>query len=141
MGFFRSLFRLFGSIFGLAKDPTEKAIRAPFWKAREDLTQDYNEMREAVSDLIKIKNEKVKKLNKLLETLDSFNTKMLGAANRFKETGEKEQNEKRITDLQADIQTQSNLIEKYKAQLNDFQQQLKNLQQEESETVAVWLNT
>ena len=160
MSFFGSLRRFLSSLFGLAEGKTERAtdalvsssadsIRAQFRKTREDWTRDYTQMREAVADLIRIREMKMDEVKRLNRDSDELEQKMEGAIALFKKTpderyrqafgqlaNQNEVAEKRIAELLVEIDEQQKAIERYKSKLMDQQRQIEVLGKEEAETVA-----
>jgi phage shock protein A len=147
-------------MFGLAEGKTQRvtdkmvtanadAIRSQFRKTKEDWSKDYQEMREAIAELIRIrelKSEEVKKVSKQCEELQQ---KMAGAIELYKKTPDErykaayaqlaekfEQNEQRVKELETEIDQQHQAIERYKIRLLELQTQIESLNKEESETVA-----
>lgn len=160
MSFFSSLSRMFASLFGIAEGKTERAtdafvtgspdtIRAQFRKTREDWTRDYSQMREAVADLIRIREMKMDEVKKLTRESDDIEQKMAGAIQLYKKSPDErfreaygslasknEETELRIKDLLAEIDEQQKNIERFKIRLTELQRQIEAIGKEESETVA-----
>lgn len=160
MGFLGSIWRMISTTLGLVEGKTERttdalvsgspdAIRNQFRKTREDWTKDYSQMREAVAELIRVREmrtDEVKRLNNESENIDQ---KMAGAIELFKKNPdpryreaygklatEKEQKESRIKELVGEIEEHQKQIERYKSRLMEFQRQIDALSKEEAETVA-----
>lgn len=160
MSFFGSIGRFFSSLFGLAEGKTQRAtdamvsgspdaIRAQFRKTREDWTRDYTQMREAVAELIRIREMKMDEVKQLNKQSDELEQKMAGAIELFKKTpderyraaygqlaAQNESTEVRIKELVAEIDEQQKGIERYKGRLLELQRQIESLSKEEAETVA-----
>lgn len=160
MGFFRSLLRFIGAIFGQAEGGTERAtdmlltsspdaIRNQFRKTREDSIRDYNQMRDAVAELCKIRDSKVVEMNELTNSSKQADSMMLGAIESFKKTSDerykeayarfaadKEKFESRLDELETEVAQQDKMIESYKGRLMSLQKDIEDLKKEEAETVA-----
>lgn len=160
MSFFQSISRFFTSFFGLAQGKTERmtdkmvsanadTIRAQFRKTKEDWTRDYQEMRNAIAELIAVRDQKKFDVQKLQIENDEISQKMQGAValyqqhpdEKYKEAyarlaDRREDNENRVQALQKQITEQSQGIDVYKKRLIELQQQIDSLTKEEAETVA-----
>jgi phage shock protein A len=148
------------SAFGVAEGATEMAtdrfvsgspetIRAQFRKTKEDWTRDFNQMRNAVAELIRIREMKTDEVRKLDKESTELEQKMAGAIELYKKNPDpryreayaalaarNEQLEARMKELEGEIEEQKKQIETYKSRLGEFQQQIENLSKEEAETVA-----
>ncbi|WP_161597719.1 PspA/IM30 family protein [Fluviispira multicolorata] len=160
MGFLDSLGRFFSSAFGLAEGKTQRmadkmvtsnadAIRSQFRKTKEDWSKDYQEMREAVAELIRIREMKSEEVKKISKESEELQQKMSGAIELYKKTPDErykaayaqlaeksEKNEQRVKELEAEIDEQQQAIERYKVRLLELQTQIDSLNKEEAETVA-----
>lgn len=160
MSFFNSLGRFFSSVFGLAEGKTQRmtdkivtsnadTIRSQFRKTKEDWSKDYHEMREAVAELVQIREMKSEEIKKIIKENEELKQKMSGAIELYKKTPDEryksayaqladkfEKNENRIKDLEVEIDEQHQAIERFKARLLELQSQIDSLNKEESETVA-----
>lgn len=160
MSFFDSLGRFFSSIFGLAQGKTERAtdklvtssadaIRSQFRKTKEDWSKDYQEMREAVAELIRIREMKSEEVKKISKESEELQQKMAGAIELYKKNPDEryktayaqlaeksDKNEGRIKELENEIDEQQQAIERYKVRLIELQNQIDSLNKEEAETVA-----
>ena len=160
MGLFSSIGRFFGTLFGIAQGSTERAtdamvsgspdaIRSQFRKTKEDWTREYQEMRDAVAELIRIREMRLVEIKKLNSQSDELEQKMNGAITLYKKTpderykqaygqiaAENEKVELRIKELMQEVDTQNSNIDRYKSRLMEFDKQIKELGQEEAETVA-----
>ncbi|APJ02856.1 PspA/IM30 family protein [Silvanigrella aquatica] len=160
MSFFDSLGRFFSSVFGLAEGKTQRAtdkmvtsspdaIRSQFRKTKEDWSKDYQEMREAVAELIRIREMKSEEVKKISRESEELQQKMAGAIELYKKTPDErykaaytqladkaEKNEQRVKELEAEIDEQHQGIERYKVRLLELQTQIDSLNKEEAETVA-----
>ncbi len=160
MGFFSSLSRFFRSMFGIAEGNIERTtdkiisgspenIKAQFRKTKEDWTRDYSTMREAVAELIRIREMKMDEVKKLNKESDEVEVKMAGAIELFKKTPDErfrsaygqlaaknEGIELRIKELMVEIDEQQKTLERYKLRLLELQRQIEDLSKEEAETVA-----
>lgn len=160
MGFFRSIGRFFATLFGLAQGSTERAtdalltaspdaIRSQFRKTREDWVNDYNQMKDAVAELCKIRQSKSDEVERLQRTADQLSKKMAGAIELFKKNGDEALRESysrfasereklviREDELVEQITEQEVLIETYKGRLLTLQENIEKLKEEEAATVA-----
>lgn len=160
MGLFRSFLRFIRTIFGLAEGTTERAtdalltssadaIRSQFRKTREDWLRDYNQIKDAITELTVIFDQHNAEMQKLSKQSNEIDAKMVGAINLFKKSGdeslrikygqlaeEKTQLEARIDDLEKQLDDEHKVIENYKEKLTDLQTSIENLKQEEAATVA-----
>ncbi|KAB8040009.1 hypothetical protein GCL60_07020 [Silvanigrella paludirubra] len=160
MSFFNSLGRFFSSVFGLAEGKTQRmtdkmvtsnadAIRSQFRKTKEDWSKDYQEMREAVAELIRIREMKSDEVKKISKESEELQQKMAGAIELYKKNPDEryksayaqladksEKNEQRVKELEAEIDEQQQAIERYKVRLLELQTQIDSLNKEEAETVA-----
>jgi cell division septum initiation protein DivIVA len=127
MSFINSLGRFFASVFGLAQGKTERmadkmvassadAIRSQFRKTKEDWTKDYQEMREAIAELIRIREMKSDEVKKIIRENEELQHKMNGAIELYKKNPDEryksaytqladkaEKNEQRIKELETEI--------------------------------------
>jgi phage shock protein A len=160
MSFFNSLGRFFSSVFGLAEGKTQRmtdkivtssadAIRSQFRKTKEDWSKDYQEMREAVAELIRIREMKSEEVKKITKESEELQQKMAGAIELYKKTPDErykaaytqladksDKNEQRVKELEAEIDEQHQAIERFKVRLLELQTQIDSLNKEEAETVA-----
>ena len=160
MSFFDSLGRFFSSVFGLAEGKTQRmtdkivtssadAIRSQFRKTKEDWSKDYQEMREAVAELIRIREMKSEEVKKITKESEELQQKMAGAIELYKKTPDErykaayaqladksDKNELRVKELEAEIDEQHQAIERFKVRLLELQSQIDSLNKEEAETVA-----
>lgn len=160
MSFFDSIGRFFSSVFGLAEGKTQRmtdkivtssadAIRSQFRKTKEDWSKDYQEMREAVAELIRIREMKSEEVKKITKESEELQQKMSGAIELYKKTPDErykaayaqladkfDKNEVRVKELEAEIDEQHQAIERFKVRLLELQSQIDSLNKEEAETVA-----
>lgn len=160
MGFFKSMFRFVSSLFGLAQGQTERmtdamvsatpdAIRAQFRKTRDDWTKDYHDMRDALSELIRIREARSAEIDKLENDLRAAVDKMAGAITLYKQTpderfreaygqnaAKKAELDQRKQDLMTQLDLQNKTIDAYKGRLIDLHKQIEALSKEEAETIA-----
>lgn len=160
MGFFSSLWRAISTLFGLAEGGTEKAtdklltsspeiISAQFRKTQQDMVKDYNQMKDAVAELCKIREGKQNEVERLHKEANDLATKMAGAIRVYKDKQDEKMREaygrfaaaktkadQRVDELVNEITTQNSTIEAYKGRLMSLEQDIKDLKQEEAETIA-----
>lgn len=160
MGFFNSFWRFLSTIFGLAEGTTERAtdklltaspdaISSQFRKTREDWIKDYNQMKDAVAELCKIREAKTSEVEKLNKENHDLATKMTGAIETYKKNGDERLREaygryaakresitQRTDELVKEITEQAALIETYKTRLTVLQENIEHLKQEEAETIS-----
>lgn len=160
MGFLSSFGRFLKSALGLAEGKTERltdkmvtgspeAIRSQFRKTKEDWNRDYQEMRNAIAELINIRDIKVEETKKLEREAEELQQKMAGAIELYKKNPDErykaaygqlaerfEANEQQSKTLSAQIDEQHKAIEHYKVRLTELQNQISALNKEEAETVA-----
>lgn len=160
MGFFRSLWRLISTCFGLFEGGTQRAtdtlltsspdaIRNQFRKTREDMVRDYEQMKAAIAELMTIRDGRAKELAALNEEVAKYDAAMTQAVETFKRTQnenaravyaalaeKKEGADTEIDRLEAEVATQDQTIAAYKGKLQELQESIANLKREEAETVA-----
>lgn len=160
MGFLNSMGRFLKSMFGLAQGKTERltdqmvtasadTIRSQFRKTKEDWSRDYQEMRNAIAELINIREMKMEEVKKISRESEELQQKMSGAIELYKKNPDErfksayaqlaqkyEENEQRIHTLETEIDEQQKGIERYKTRLKELQSQIDSLNKEEAETVA-----
>jgi len=161
MGLFSSIGRFFSNVFGLASGAIDEAsdnlasgsagaIKAQFRRTKEEWLKQYNDMREAVSQLMVVREQKKNEMEKLQEEEDDLIIKMEGALNEAQNnpsnTGHQEAYERffnrkneideRQETLSSEIdQSEAQLVD-FKKKLSNFQAEIKKLEQEEAETIA-----
>ena len=160
MGFFSGLYRLFATMFGLAEGATQRgtdkmltasaeSIKSQFRKTRDDAIRDFDAMKEAVGQLITIREDKAQLLQNFSKASKDYAAKMAGAIDLYKKhqdekyklaygkfAEEHEKAEARIDELEAEIHEQDKLIDGYKLKLQELKDNIDNLKNEEAETVA-----
>ncbi len=160
MGFFRAIFRFIITLGGLLEGSTQRAtdamltaspdaIRSQFRKTREDWINDYNQMKDAVAELCKIRDSKSEEVTKIQRIVTDLGKKMAGAIELFKKNGDEALRESysrfagereklviREDELLEQITEQEVLIETYKARLMTLQENIEKLKEEEAATVA-----
>lgn len=161
MGLFNSLSRFFSNLFGLASGALEEAsdsmissspgaIKAQFRRTKEEWLKQYNEMRDAVSQLMVIREQKKNEMGHLQVEEDDLVAKMDGALNEAEKTPENQQHQtayerffnrkseidKRQEQLENEIANAENQLLEFKTRLTDLQAEIKKLDQEEAETIA-----
>lgn len=160
MGFFRSILRFFATLFGLAEGTTERAtdamltasadtIRSQFRKTREDAINSFNNMKDAIAQLITIRDDKAATLQSLNKKSVELDNKMKGAIDSFKKNNdprlreayakfaeERESTETKIDELEIEIADQDKIINGYKLKLKELQANIDKLKTEEAETIA-----
>ncbi len=159
MGIFRSIYRYIITLGGLIESgidgstddllSTPSGIKASYQKTRENWTQQYSEVREAVAHLMMVLEQKRKRVNELKAEADQVKIKLKGAVGKFKETNdtryqqafnelytrdqaigvEQEQLDKDVQELHAKVDT-------YKVKLNDMQKRITDLKKKEASAIA-----
>lgn len=161
MGLFSSLKRYLANLFGAASGALEEsadditsgstgAIKAQFRRTKEEWLKQYNEMRDAVSQIIVIREQKKNEMEKLHKEEEELIVKMDGTLieaekdlnnDQHKTAYERYFNRKREIDirqeqLENEVNTTENQLKDFKLRLTDLQSEIKKLDQEEAETIA-----
>ncbi|MFW5830177.1 MAG: hypothetical protein ACOCXA_07945 [Planctomycetota bacterium] len=159
MGILRSMWRFVSTLGGLVgsgiDESTERmvttpaGIKATFRQAREEWTQQYQEVRDAVSQLIVVVEQKTAEIERLGQEQDELGMRMDGAIERFKETEDpkyrsafaeaharSEAIAARVEQLKGEKTEVERQVAGYTAQLKDMQQRIQELDQKESQALA-----
>ena len=159
MGLFSSLKRyiltLGGLIGGDIDSQTDKmlstpsGVKATFQQTRENWTEQYAEVREAVAQLMMVLEQKKNTVTKLSEQLNEVQVKMRGAVNQFKKTNDnryqqafselykQEQNIKAEQEnLDQEIKGLQGKVVQYKEKLTDMQKLIQDLKKQEAAAIA-----
>ncbi len=159
MGILGSMWRFVSTLGGLAGSSidektdamltTPAGIKGTFRQSREEWTKQYKEVRDAVSQLVVVIEQKTSEIDTLTEEREDVSTKMNGAIERYKDTNEEKYKEAfadaharegeidaRLESLQTEKKNVEQQVEGYKARLVEMQDRIKNLDKEEAEALA-----
>lgn len=160
MSFFKSLFRFVGTMFGLGAGATERAtdklltaspeaIKSQFRNSRESLARNYAEIRDAVAQLLVIRESKSREIQSLQASSLKLDAMMRGSIAEYQKNQDerlriayanlaedKEKTDQRVEVLEREVADQDKMIESYKLRLVDLQHSIEDLKKEEAETVA-----
>ena len=159
MGIFSAIYRyvvtLGGLIGGDIDGQTDKmlatpsGIKATFAKTRENWTEQYAQVREAVAQLMMVLEQKKNNVDKLQKEAADLKVKMNGAVERFKATNDVKYKEAfgklhaRDQELQVEqerlngeIQELHGKVGEYKKQLAEMQGRIQELKNQESQAIA-----
>ena len=161
MGLFNSLTRFFSNLFGAASGAIDEAtdsmasnspgaIKAQFKRTKEEWLKQYNEMRDAVSQLMVVREQKKNEMEALQNEEDDLVLKMEGALSEAEKDPEnashqqayerffqrKQEIDARQEQLEIEIQQSENQLKDFKTRLTSLQAEIKKLEQEEAETIA-----
>ncbi|MFW5828828.1 MAG: hypothetical protein ACOCXA_01085 [Planctomycetota bacterium] len=159
MGIMRSMWRFFSTLGGLvgsgidertdAMLTTPNGIKATFRQAREEWTTQYKEVRDAVSQLLVVAEQKATEIEKLDREHDELATRMNGAIERYKETGEETYKQAfadaherlqeitgRLETLQGEKAEVERQVAGYKARLKEMQARIQDLDKQEAQSLA-----
>lgn len=159
MGMFSSIWRFVSTLGGIVGSKVDQAtegmlttpagIKATFGQARGEWTQQYKEVREAVSQLMMLIEEKDQEIQKLNKEHEEVTTKMNGAIEKYKETGEdkyreaftaahdrQKELESRMETLETEKAGLEDKVTGYKDRLTEMQRQIQDLDGKEAEAIA-----
>lgn len=159
MGFFRSIIRFITTLGGLlgnrvdettdAMSTTPEGVRAAYRQTRDNWVKQYKDVREAVSQLMSVMDQKHAEIKKLQAEQEELETKKRGSVEKFRETrDEKYQtlfqdfhakvtaNDERLKELAAEVTDLERQVGNYKIRLTEMQQKIDNLSRQEAEAIA-----
>jgi len=159
MGIFASISRFIFTLGGLLASKvddgsdaivsTPAGVKAAYRQTRDKWTKQYHDVRDAVSQLMMVMEQKLAEIKSLEEEERNLEVKKRGAVEKFRETkDEKYQKafqdyhtrdaevERRLAELQTETQTLRTQIDRYKGQLTEMQAQIVNLDKKEAEAIA-----
>ncbi|NRA40382.1 MAG: hypothetical protein HRU15_19720 [Planctomycetes bacterium] len=159
MGLFGSIWRFVSTLGGIVGSKVDQAtegmlttpagIKATFGQARGEWPKQYKEVREAVSQLVMLIEEKDQEIAKLNKEHEDVTTKMNGAIEKYKETDEDKYREaftsaherqKELETRMATLETEKAALEDkvtgYKDRLTEMQRQIQDLDGKEAEAIA-----
>jgi chromosome segregation ATPase len=159
MGMIKSVIRFITTLGGLLSSKVDEGtdsltstpagVKAAFRQARENWTKQYHEVRDAVSQLMMVIEQKRTEVKKLEQEQEQLEVKKRGAVERFKATrDEKFQTmfqeyhgrlgtvATRLGELNGEIAPLEQQIERYKLKLTEMQNQIANLDKQEAEAIA-----
>lgn len=159
MGMFRSMIRFITTLGGLlsskvdegtdAITTTPAGVKAAYRTARGQWTKQYHEVRDAVSQLMMVIEQKRAEIVALRKEQDELETKKRGAVERFKATREEKfqtafsdyhkrlgEVDARQTQLAEEVETLEKQIEGYKLKLTEMQSRIRDLDKQEAEAIA-----
>ncbi|EKD27674.1 MAG: hypothetical protein ACD_79C00639G0001 [uncultured bacterium] len=161
MGLFSSLSRFISNLFGLASGALEEAsdsmasssagaIKAQFRQTKQEWLKQYNEMRDAVSQLMVIREQKRNEMEILEKEKDEISVKIEGALNEAEKDRNnpthfqayerffkrKQEIDARQAQLETEIKQSEGQLFEFKQRLTNLQAEIKKLDQEEAETIA-----
>ncbi len=160
--FFGSIFRAIGRVFRIGAGRVEnasdaalagspEAIRATFRMTKDKWIKEYKELEAGVSQIILIREQRADELTKITEKIEKLEQRMEGALALAEEKpGEQEKHGDayarfqkehaeavaRAEELTKEVDTLSKRAEDYKIQLTRFERDIKNLDQQEAESIA-----
>ena len=131
----------------LATSPA--GVKAAFRQARERWTGQYHEVRDAVSQLLMVMEQRRAEIKKLEQEQEQLETKKRGAVEKYKATREERYQsafqeyhgrlaviDGRLVELNHEVEEMQGQIERYKVRLTEMQQQIQNLDRQEAEAIA-----
>lgn len=156
---FASIARLFRALFGAAEGKTDRltakllespdAIRGIYNDHRRTKQKEYNELRESVAGLIRIRDERKQRIDTNKESVYALQNKAQMCVKRFQETQDEQykdaycnfaaQAEELVQKIQQDedqFQIEQDNIKVFTQQLKDMQQEIENLNQQEREAIV-----
>ncbi|MBI1290582.1 hypothetical protein GC173_04980 [bacterium] len=159
MGFFASLKRYIFTLGGLLASrvdegtdsivSTPAGVKAAYRQTREKWMKQYHDVRDAVSQLMMVMEQKLDEIKKLEAEDRALETKKRGAVEKFRETSDEKYQkafqdyhareaevERRLAELNAETQTMREQIDRYKGQLTDMQGRIAGLDAKEAEAIA-----
>lgn len=159
MGLVRSVIRFITTLGGLlsskvdegtdALTSTPAGVKAAFRQARDKWTRQYHEVRDAVSQLMMVIEQKRAEVSSLEKENEQLEVKKRGAVEKFKSTREQKyqmlfgeyhahlaKNEARLAELDGEVKEMEGQIERYKLKLTEMQSQIQNLDRQEAEAIA-----
>lgn len=159
MGIMSSLWRFVSTLGGLVGSKVDSAtegmlttpagIKATYAQARDEWTKQYKDVREAVSQLMVVIEQKSDEIDQLETEHEALNTRMAGAIERFKATDEQKykdayaqdhqrQNEiqERTEQLRQEREEVESQVVGYKARLKEMQDRIQDLDQKEAQALA-----
>jgi len=159
MGFFKSIARFFTTLGGLLSSrvdegtdsmvSTPSGIKAAYRETRERWKKHYQEVRDAVSQLIMVMEQKRSDIERLEAEAKDLEVRKRGAVERFKATKE-EAYQKRFQDyharaaevagmlegLNGEVEGLRDQVDRYKKKLTEMQAQIGDLDKQEAEAIA-----
>lgn len=159
MSIFRSLFRFVTTLGGLLSSKVDEGtdallttpagIKAAFKSTRDTWTRQYHEVRDAVSQLLMVMEQKRAEIEKLQQELKDAEIRKRGAVEKFKATKEEKyqvafsQTHTRIGEIEARLQVlntevvqMEKRVDGYKLRLTEMQANINKLEKQEAEAIA-----
>jgi phage shock protein A len=159
MGIMGSLWRFVSTLGGLVGSSVDSAtegmlttpagIKATYAQARDEWTKQYKDVRDAVSQLMVVIEQKADEIDRLEAEHEALNVRMAGAIERFKATDESKYKEayakdhvrqKEIQERTEQLRQEREEVEKqvagYKARLKEMQERIGDLDQQEARALA-----
>ncbi|MEQ8819821.1 MAG: hypothetical protein RLY93_06220 [Sumerlaeia bacterium] len=159
MGIVSSVIRFITTLGGListsvdegsdALTTTPKGIKAAFKVTRDKWTKQYHEVRDAVSQLMMVMEQKRSEIVRLEKEQEELEIKKRGAVERFKATREPKYQqafqaahtrlgevETRLDQLAQETQDLEKQVDRYKLKLQEMQKQISELDRKEAESIA-----
>lgn len=159
MSIFRSLFRFVTTLGGLLSSKVDEGtdallttpagIKAAFKTTRDTWTRQYKEVRDAVSQLLMVMEQKRAEIEKLQQELKEAEIRKRGAVEKFKSTKEEKYQlafqqahtrigeiESRLQELNTEVETMEKRVDGYKLKLTEMQANIGKLDKQEAEAIA-----
>jgi len=124
-------------------------VKAAFRQARDTWTRQYHEVRDAVSQLMMVIEQKRAETKKLDQEQQQLEVKKRGAVEKFKATRDEKfqalfqeyhvrlgQVDVRTVELNREVEDMQGQIDRYKLKLTEMQTQIQNLDRQEAEAIA-----
>ncbi len=159
MGIFNSVIRFVTTLGGLLSSKVDEGtdalvstpagIKAAFRETRDQWTKQYHEVRDAVSQLLMVMEQKRNEISELEKELQSIEVKKRGAVEKFKQTREDKYQqafqaahtrsseiEVRLQTLNAEVTDMERQVDRYKLKLQEMQTNISGLDQQEAQAIA-----
>jgi phage shock protein A len=159
MGVFKSIRRFIFTLGGLlasrvdeetdALVSTPAGVKAAFRQTRDRWTKQYHEVRDAISQLMMVMEQKKAEIKRLEAEDKDLEIKKRGSVEKFRETRDErfqkafqdyhtreQEVEKRLEELSRETVELDQQLERYKIKLTEMQKQIANLDRQEAEAIA-----
>lgn len=159
MSVFRSIARFFSTLGGLFSSKvdegtdsmvtTPSGVKAAFRKARQDWTRQYHDVRDAVSQLMMVMEQRRSEIKSLEKERDELETKKRGAVEKFRQTKEEKYQTlfqdyhtrlgevvARLEELNRETADMEGQVERHKGRLVEMQKRIQDLDKQEAAAIA-----
>lgn len=159
MGVFKSIKRFIMTLGGLISSKVDDGtdamitspagVRAAFRGTRAEWTKQYHDVRDAVSQLIMVMEQRRAEIASLEKEQDELETKKRGAVEKFRQTREEKyqtafqdyhnrlgQVAQRLVELNHETTEMEAQVERYKSRLTEMQKQIQDLDKQEAAAIA-----